>query len=396
MRVALLSTIDPPIGRQGRGAAFVRFAGASILERQLDLALAMECQTVVCFTESIGRDIIELQHRAERLGVKFVTIREPLALCGLVTAHDEIFVIGSAVLPDNAAVMRSLHRPAVLAFPAEPAVALGFERINAELAWSGVLLARGSVVERLADLPIDADPASALLRIALQNETRVVPLEQGLIDGEEWHFAPNERQLAEREHNWIGKHALPAAFTAPGLAIAERMGARLAKDVLGKGGARMVWFGAGLAGVIGLTLAAAAMPAVGLGFAALMVLLGAMGRVIERIARAGAARPRRPSAIAATRWIEDAVLVVLLALSSPPDTGWLRYFVAIMLFGLLHLGERLGPDRLRPTYRDRVTAAFLLAAAAILGFGQLAAAVLALCVLVSLFLKEKSEQLTPD
>lgn len=387
MRIALLSTLDPAPGApSGRvSPPFALFAGAAVVERQLDLALALGCTTIACLADTIGRGVLALQHRAERAGAKFVTIREARALSGLVTTADELLVMAPAVLPDAVAVLRYADKPAVLVFPAEPAVGQGYERINADFAWSGVLLAPGSIVERLSDLPPDIDVPSALLRIALQTGTRAIPLERRLLDEGEWHLRANPEQLDEREARFIHRHAAPAPFTAPGVAVAERMGARLAQDVLGKGGSRLPWIGAGLAGVGALGLGLTGMPAIGLGVAALMTILAAMGRVVERIGQAGEVHPKRKPLARAVEVLADPILIALVAMASPEETGWLRLFVPLILFGLLPLGGRFGSSRWRPSYGDRIVLALLLLPAAVFGLIQPVAATLALVVLIALF-----------
>ncbi len=385
MRIALLSTIDD-LPRPGQlRAAFAQFAGARVVERQLDLALAMECETIACLVDAVGREVIELQHRAERAGARFVALRDPRPLGGIVTAADELLVLATAVLPDEAAVGRHLTKPAVLVFPADPGVALGYERIDAEFAWSGVMLARGAIVEQLLELPPDTDAPSALMRIALQSGTRIHPLEKRLLDEGAWHLRAESEALAEREARWIRGHAQLAPFSAPGLAVSERMGARLAQDLLGTAGARMPWFASAGAGGIALTLAAFGMSAIGLGFGALMAMFAAMGLAIERIGQAGQLKARRSLVARAIAWLTDPILIALLGLSAPEATGWLRWFVPIMLFGLLHLGERFAAPRWRASYADRVLLGFVLAPLAFFGFAQPIAALLSLLVLISLF-----------
>lgn len=387
MRIALLSTLDQAAGlRPGApNPAFAQFAGASVVERQLDLALALGCATIACLTDSIGREVLALQHRAEKAEAKFVTMREPRALSGLVSAGDELLLLAPAVLPDAAAVMRHVARPAVLVFPAEPAVGLGYERINAEVAWTGVLLAPGSIVERLGDLPPDIDVPSALLRIALQSGSRSVPLEKRLLDEGEWHLRGTSEELTEREARFIHSHAAPAPFTAPGLAVAERLGARLAQDLLGKGGARVPMLVAGVAGFAALALGFAGLPGLGVGTAVLMTVFAAMGQVIERIGQAGELHPHRSLLSRAIDALTDPVLIALIALASPAEDGWLRVFVPLMLFGMVQLGARYGSRRWRMSYRDRIVLTLLLLPAAILGLVQPVAAALALAAMMALF-----------
>ncbi len=385
MRVALLSTLDhsPALGRIR--PAFRHFAGSRIIERQVDLALAADCGTIACLVDGIGREVIEAQKRAEAAGVRFVAMQETRPLSGLVSAADEIFVVGAGLLPADEVVLKHSVRPSVLVFPAEDAVPLGYERIDAEFAWAGVFLAHGSAVERLAELPPDADVISALLRIALQSGVRIQPIEKRLLDEGRWHLDPTAEQLDEREQQWIRDHAAAASFAAPGLAVSERIGARLAKDVLGGRWARVPAILAGLSGVVAMSLALLGWEITALGFGALMAMLGSAGETVERIALAGQAAAKRSALARTIDWLTDPVLAILIALASPEDTEWLRLFVPVVLFGLLRLGHRTVRFRFRETYRDRVALSLLLLPAAFLGIVQPVTAVLVLLVMLSLF-----------
>ena len=126
----------------------------------------------------------QLQHRAEAAGARFIAIREPRKLSGIVTANDELLVLAPGVLPDEDAVMRHLAKPCVLVFPADPAVQRGYERIDLHFAWAGALVVRGTAVEQLAQLPGDVDTPSALLRIALPRLLAIQSM------GDLYEFAP--------------------------------------------------------------------------------------------------------------------------------------------------------------------------------------------------------------
>ena len=356
MRIALLSTLDTTTeSKLGQTRPpFAQFAGASVVERQLDLALAMDCKAVACLSDSVGKEVIALQHRAERAGIRFVTLRDSRLLSGLVTAADEIVLFANAVLPDSAAVLRHAAKPTILVFPADVAVPLGYERISAEFAWAGVLIAPGGIVERLNDLPLDADVPSSLLRIALQSGLRPLPLERRLLDEGEWHLAASPDALADREARFIRTHAAPAPFTAPGIAVAERMGVRVAQDVLDRNGTPLPWIVASVAAIAALALALFGMPEIGIALATLMATAVVMGQVIERVGQAGEVQPQRSALARVTETLVDPVLITLITLSSPPETGWLRIFVPLVLFGLLRLAARIAPRRWQVSFRDRI------------------------------------------
>ena len=77
MRVALLSVLDNQSRPRTLPAPFRVVAGARLVERQLDIALAAGCETITCLALTVGREVIELQHRAEAAGARFIVIREP-------------------------------------------------------------------------------------------------------------------------------------------------------------------------------------------------------------------------------------------------------------------------------------------------------------------------------
>ncbi len=385
MRIALLSTLDrdPRPGRMR--PAFVPFAGARVIDRQLDLALSLGCEAVACMADGIGREVIELQHRAERAGAKFMALREPAKLSGLVTATDEILVIASGVLPDAATTERLLTKPAVIAFPADIAVPAGFERIDPEFAWSGVLLTRGNLVERLVEMEPDIDVPSVLMRLALQSGTRLVPAERKLVDENDWTIDATREGLAARELRWIEAQREPVSFHAPGIAIAERAGTRLARDIVGGRGENGPVVASGVFTLFSIAAGAFSMPAVGLALVTMAALFARMGRVVERVANKGQVAAKRSPLLKLLESSLDVIFILLIYLASSEESELTRVFVPLVLLGLLRLGERHGSEVWRRTYADRILLGFLLAPAAFLGFGAQAAAAIALLVLVTRF-----------
>ena len=68
MRVALLSVLDSQADPRRVPAPFRMLAGARLVDRQLDIALAAGCETIACLANTVGREVIDLQHRAEAAG----------------------------------------------------------------------------------------------------------------------------------------------------------------------------------------------------------------------------------------------------------------------------------------------------------------------------------------
>lgn len=385
MRIALLSALESSPDAGGLRPAFANFAGAMVIERQLDLAIRLGCEHVACLVDAIGREIVEVQHRAEKAGVKFRPLREAGRLAEMVGSDDDLLVIAPGVLPDDNAVKKGLGGQAVLVLPADLAVPLGYERVDLELAWSGVLLAQGSVVEGLGALPDDVDVPSALMRIALQSGCPMVRLDRELPEGGRWHINADRQTLDLREINWIDDQRERIAFRAPGRAVAERAGARLARDVVGRPAQPVPIAAAGACVLAALGAAAFGYPAQGIVLTTLAVLFGHMGGVVERVAKLG--RPRRKSnpLLKLLSHIVDPLFIILLVIAAPEEYGLLRAFVPLMLFGLLRLGERHASRAWRDTYADRILLGFLLAPAAFAGMSTELAAILALIVLASRF-----------
>src|SRR5690349_6670669 len=104
--------------------AFLRVGGATLARHQLGIALALECQRVICVAREISPELIALQHEAERAGVRLHVVPGARALAGLVTANDELIVFTEGLLaePQEAiALLETGH--AVLVQPVESGLA---------------------------------------------------------------------------------------------------------------------------------------------------------------------------------------------------------------------------------------------------------------------------------
>ncbi len=72
--------------------------------------------------------------------------------------------------------------PIILVLPSGAGQQAGFERIDLDRAWAGVLTMPAILLQKLDNLPEDIAPAPALLRIALQNRLAETRLPVSLID----------------------------------------------------------------------------------------------------------------------------------------------------------------------------------------------------------------------
>ena len=345
--------------------AFLRLGGATLAHHQLILALAAGCERIACIARALTPEMIALQHEAERAGARFHMISGARALSGLVTANDELLVVGEglvAAVPDALEAIGGT--PVILVLPAETAVPQGFERIDLNQAAAGLMLLPGRLVERLNDLPADAEPASALLRIGLQAGIAQRGIAETTISAGHWLLVRNEEAAHSAELDWMQRHTLGRGKT-PGLGLATLIVRRFGAALLhgGSGGKTLT-----LASYVLMAIAAGAgwfgWNATALGLCAPAWLLHRTGCIIERIQ--SEALGRRTGILAAEypfTWIFDAVIGFLLLFGTPYIPGeamWQRAFAPFMLFGLLGLFTRVLPGRWTPWLADRMLLAILL------------------------------------
>src|SRR5690606_22825016 len=144
------------------------------------------------------------QHDAELAGMKFHIIANAQDLSALVTAADELVVVAEGLLVDpDEAVERLEGGPVVLVQPAEGTVEAGFERIDFDHAWAGLLIVPGHLVESLHELPADCDVPSSLCRIALQSGVRIREVPATSRAGIRWRMIGSETEAYAAEHEWL-------------------------------------------------------------------------------------------------------------------------------------------------------------------------------------------------
>lgn len=403
MRLALLSALPDPPGPSGVGSgerpAFRRFAGKSVLAHQLDCAAHLGCERVLCLAAMAGPDLSAAKAHAERSGMRFDVVETPFRMQALVTADDEVILIEDGMLPDRAVLVDHLSdRAAVLAFPESPALEMGFERLDATRAWSGALRTRGDSVGRLADLPPDCDPASSLLRIALQAGARVIELDPApLIEGS-WQRRVERTAGQAAERRWVARQVGLAPFYAPGRAIAERMGLRWAQDLGGGRWRRAPHVAAGVAGGLAALAASTAWPVLGLGLLLLASGALAVAGIFERVDALGAPPRKSGPAKALAGIARDGLLAILLSMQIMTVPSWLGILLPLVLMALLWLGEATANPRLRWLFGDRIVLLAVLVPLAYLGLSTLALASLIACALGALLwsAKKPRKQLTAD
>ncbi len=381
MLVALLSSIEPSRGHPEGQRAFLDVAGQSVIMRQARLALALGCERVVCIAQGLPPGLIAVQHMVEREGMRFHAIAGPRALAGLVSVADEILVCGDGVVPDSEILREHLgERPGLLALPAEPAVERGFERIDRDRAWAGVLRTSAGDVERLGDLPPDIDALSALMRVAVQRGRRIVDLPEAVLTGGRVAMVDGPEaahQVAVRAVS----DALPvASWAGPFAALADKAMRAGAPELLGRPAAvNALRFGVALLAAIALAAAWQGVAAAALAVlaAAAMVLRASEG--LGRVADAGKGWWSRHGRMASLVVLD--LLLVTIVLAITPRSAWPRaLFHLVIVLGLLRLCTLFGPRWLGDLAQDRTLLLAVLATGA--AFGVLAATFQAVAVLV--------------
>lgn len=357
--------MEPAHAGSASPRAFLRLGGATLAHHQLVIALAAGCERIICVGRALDSDMVALQHEAERAGARFHMISGPRALSGLITANDELLVFSDGLVPSSAEALDLIGQtPSVLVLPAESAVPLGFERIDLNLAGAGLMLLPGRLVERLNELSADSEPASALLRIALQAGITQRSVPQSIAAGGRWLLVRDEDQAHAAEMDWMERHTTGLG-KSPGLAIAS-FGVRSFGPALLHAGSngRVLALSAVLLTAIAAGFGWFEFYATALGLCTPAWLLHRAANIIEKIqCEALGKRPGFLAGEAPFNWLLDAVIGVLLLAAIPfvpGETWWDRAFTPFMLFGLLQLVPRIIGGRWADWLTDRMLLALLL------------------------------------
>lgn len=398
MRVAILSAIHP--GGEGAEAAvrgLLTVAGRSVAALQLDLALRLGCERIVCLAEGLDEGVLPLLHRAEQGGATFHALSSARSLSGLVRAQDELFLFAEGVVPDPLVVGELLgERSGIVALPAEPGIEAGFERIDRDHAWAGVARLPGSAVERLVEMPFEVDAVPALLRVGLQTGTRIVPLPPSLVTDRRWALLRNEQQARAFEAAWLNQRITLSSFAAPVHALADRAAMVLAPGILAQRGKAALPIAGGILG-LGGALAAAwwKLPALAFGSAAIGAFLLRTGETVAAFLSEG----RRSGMIARIAralpgLAVDATILALVGVLAPAGerASWLFAGLAL-LFALRIAGHSQVESLARPA-SDRGILALVLAVCAALDQTLAGIQLLALAVLAAFYLVHGRERIT--
>lgn len=388
--------LDPAAEGGGLLRANLRICGRSIAQYQVELALALGCERVICLAAALSPELVRLQHFAERHGARFHVIAGARALAGLVTAADELLVLGDGLFVSEPATALLEAGHGVLVQPVESGVAAGFERIDLNSAAAGAMRVPGRLVAQLAELPPDCDAIAALQRLALQGG---VPRKQVPANGEAqfWTLVRSDAEAHAIEPRWVRQRLgeLPS-WNAPGRWLALQLVRRFGAALLDAGsGSLAVLVGAVVLVALGFGAGWFGQVALAFGFLGFGWIIREAHGLLLRIEGATTGSWGPASLLG---WLIDAILVAVAGWSmTSPQAGFEldRYFPALMLLSLLQLVPRALGTRWVGLLRDRALLAISLGAAVLLGEASLVIHVAAVIVaLAGILLPRREIQLT--
>ncbi len=359
-----------PVEGGTRPSASLRIAGEPVARHQLEIAAAAGAKRVLVLGDP-GDERVEMMLGAARVaGLPAKIVRDAPAFCGEVTAADELLVFGDSLMADASLALDLSSGRGVATLPVEQGLAAGFERIDAEHAWAGLMVVPGSLAERLRELPRDCDIASSLLRIALMTRLQAHPVDVAALSDGRWALIRSDADAQAAE-----KRRLAATIAeASGQTVGTKIAARAAQQF----GARLLEQDHGdvLLAAVGMLLVGAALAAtaVQLGWLAFlfmglswMVLRG--HRVLQAVRRQTRMRPRGRDIGPVLFLAFDCVMVAVMAVNGGPGLArppaWFAAFMAVALLRLAAAELPYAP--IRPWLDDRFLLCLALALSAIWG-----------------------------
>lgn len=346
----------------------------TVASQQLSLALALQCERVICLAQGMRPELIELQHAAEAAGARFHVIAGPRALLGLVTAADELVVLGDGLFTSTSEAAALLEQgQAVLVQPVEQGLAAGFERIDLNHAAAGAMRIPGRLVEQIAELPPECDAASTLQRLAMQAGVRQRPITSRTTDQVFWVLLASEQQAHALEPQWVRQRTGADAPLGPSRALALIAVRRFGPALLHAGSsAGHVAIGAALLTVIGLGTGWLGLSPLGLVLCACGWILRQCAVLLTLIDGRTKSTSRALGSDLAYGLLLDVVLVVLAGwgiAGAPWQHAAERFFPSFMLVALLRIVPRLMSGRWSVWLEDRALLALGLAAVLATGAG---------------------------
>lgn len=401
MRIAILSAFETLEGDPRTPRAFARIGGQSVIELQAVLALSAGAEKIVCLANGLSPEIIAIQHRVEDADARFHCIRDSRGLAGLTSAGDELLVMADSGVFERGTVEAFLLKGrGVATFPADAGITAGFERLDRERSWAGLMLVSGALVEKLSDMPQDIDPVSALLRLALQSCTRMRALDPQLLQNQNWLLVDRRETAASYSEKWLAGSLDRALPSAPTLWLADRVADMIAARNGDLHRSSQIAMALSVILVLGGALAATQAWFVAALFCVFLtvcsVRAGAMFTQI--LSLLGDAFPWKIRFQSVMRVLVDLALVALPAMAAPPLKQSQALFTAVILIGLIRIDELRDERQSLPWLGQAMADRGLIALAMIAGLSlEILIPVLqayAIILLAGEFLRIRSAKLT--
>ncbi len=394
MRIALLSAQYR--GSDGELVAGFKLAGRSLLEWQIDLAVHLGCERVMCLAEGASPEILQAQHFAERRNLEFHSVKGVLQLTALIANGHEIVMIQDGLWLNKQHCLEEMGPGQTIASLADTAgdnLRRGFERIDRERLWAGFAIIPSRLVGKLADFPADSDCMSMLLRLALQAGIPVVEIENERLIASRWQLLDRTADRVEIEQDLLQLRFERSGLLDPGNLLASAIARRALSSDAGIG-QWMIAAAAGICLFASLALVWWGLPVLGLATAA----LGSFGVSLHNEAREYSVQvlgDERSMLDQGLGMLRDALVCGGLAIIA---IEWDQAFLPVFVIGLLALAERLDRTATRQFWSDRPLHLLILTAANLLGQLELGLIVLGLVTLGALLLREvlpQDDELTP-
>ncbi|WP_374588175.1 hypothetical protein [Novosphingobium sp.] len=360
--------LEPAAPGSRSARAFLRVGGLTVARQQVALALQLGCERVVCIAAGPSPELSELQQLIESDEAQFYLITQARALVGLVSAVDEVIVIADGLFATTSSLAALLEEgQGVLVQPIEQGLAAGFERIDLNHAFGGAMRLPGRIVERMAELPVDCDATSALLRIALQAGVRQKPIPQPDQARVFWTLVRSEDEAHALEPQWIRQRTRGEGDLSFSGALALLAVRSFGPALLHAGsGARFLVVAAAVLILLAIGAGWLGVAALGLGFVALSWIVRESAVMIARIETEQAVLRSGFDQKELFGWILDVLIVALASWGIPAvaGEGWFdRVFAPFMLVALLRILPRLVAQRWSGWFHDRALLALVLGGA---------------------------------
>ena len=377
LRVALLSLLEPSTEGQ-LPRAFLRVGGLTVARQQLGIALALECERIICLASTLTPEVVQLQHLAETRGAQFYVISGPRPLLGLVTTSDEVIALADGLFGSTAEAVDLLSEgQAVLVQPIEQGLAAGFERIDLNHAAAGAIRIPGRLVEQIATLPADCDAVSALQRIALQAGVRQRPIPAPGLDGLFWTLVRSDAEAHTLEPQWIRQRTRDTVPLGPARGLALLAVRSFGPALLHAGtGAQALVIAAVVIALLALGAGWFGLSVLGLGLVAMGWVLRESAALLARIEQDAPSRRHGIDSLTAYGWAIDGVVVLLLGwgMGLAPGHSWLdQMFPPFMLIAQLRIVAAIHDGRWGAWLTDRSVLSVALLAALLGRIGSEAA-----------------------